>query len=56
VSDGVVTLAGTVERRSAAEAAVQLTHALPGVVAVVNQLHYEWDDTHAELATSNLLH
>jgi CBS domain-containing protein len=56
VSDGVVTLAGTVERRSEAEIAVRLTHALPGVVAVVDELHYDWDDTQAKLDTSNLLH
>jgi osmotically-inducible protein OsmY len=38
VEDGVVTLAGTVERRSEAEIAVRLTHALPGVVAVEDRL------------------
>lgn len=56
VAAGVVTLAGSVERRSEAEIAVRLTHALPGVVAVVDQLTYEWDDTYAKLGTSNLLH
>jgi CBS domain-containing protein len=56
VTDGVVTLAGCVERRSEAEIAIRLTHALPGVVAVVNQLTYQWNDTHAPLGTSNVLH
>jgi CBS domain-containing protein len=56
VLDGVVTLTGTVERRSEAEIAVRLTHALPGVVAVQDRLEYSWDDEHAKLGTSNLLH
>jgi CBS domain-containing protein len=56
VADGVVTLAGTLERRSEAEIAVRLTQALPGVVAVIDRLDYDWDDTQAKLDTSNLLH
>jgi CBS domain-containing protein len=56
VADGVVTLAGTLERRSEAEIAVRLTEALPGVVAVIDRLDYDWDDTQAKLDTSNLLH
>jgi CBS domain-containing protein len=54
VNDGVVTLAGTVGRRSEAEIAVRLTHVLPGVVAVVDRLEYEWDDVGEKLGTSNL--
>lgn len=46
VEDGVVTLSGTVERRSEAEIAVRLTRALPGVVAVQDRLEYSWDDRH----------
>lgn len=56
VDHGVVTLTGTVERRSEAELAVRLTDALPGVVAVSNQLHYTWNDIDGSLGTSNLLH
>jgi CBS-domain-containing membrane protein len=56
VKEGVVTLAGTVAQRSHAEIAVRLTHALPGVVAVENQLKYRFDDINAKLGTSNLLH
>jgi CBS domain-containing protein len=56
VDNGVVTLSGTVERRSEADIAVRLTHALPGVVAVEDHLRYDWDDTTAKLGTSNLLH
>lgn len=56
VDEGVVTLAGTVERRSEAELAARLADALPGVVAVQNQLAYTWDDVGGDLGTSNLLH
>jgi CBS domain-containing protein len=56
VQNGVVTLAGTVQRRSTAEIAVRLTNAVPGVVGVQDELHYGWDDVEAELGTSNLLH
>lgn len=56
VDHGVVTLTGTVERRSEAEIAVRLTDALPGVVAVTNRLRYTWNDVNGDLGTSNLLH
>jgi len=55
VDNGVVTLAGTIERRSEAEIAARLTHALPGVVAVENNLQYSWDDMSAKLRKNNLL-
>lgn len=55
VDNGVVTLSGTMERRSEAEIAVRLTHAMPGVVAVEDNLEYSWDDVGARLGTSNLL-
>jgi CBS domain-containing protein len=45
VDDGVVTLAGELERRSVASVAVQLTRAVDGVVAVVDRLTYGYDDT-----------
>lgn len=44
VSDGVVTLTGQFERRSEAQIAVRLTATRPGVIGVVDELTYEWDD------------
>lgn len=45
VVDGVVTLRGTIERRSEADIARRLTQAMPGVVDVHDHLSYSWDDT-----------
>jgi CBS domain-containing protein len=45
VADGVATLDGSVERRTTAQVAGQLTQSIPGVVAVRNKLRYELDDT-----------
>lgn len=45
VDNGTVTLVGTVERRTAAAAIARLAHTVPGVVAVVDRLSYEYDDT-----------
>jgi CBS domain-containing protein len=45
VAGGVATLAGSVERRTTAQIAGQLTESRPGVVAVHNTLSYELDDT-----------
>jgi CBS domain-containing protein len=45
VRDGVVTLGGTIERRSSVPVVVQLVAAVPGAVDVVNQLDYAYDDT-----------
>lgn len=44
VTDGVVTLSGTVEQRSTAEIAERLVHRLDGVVDVVCALRYRIDD------------
>jgi CBS-domain-containing membrane protein len=44
VLDGVVTLTGRVDRRSAAEIAVRLARHIPGVVDVVNHLSYDFHD------------
>ncbi len=44
VSDGVVTLAGRVDRRSTVSIAVRFTQAVPGVVDVSDRLGYEFDD------------
>ncbi len=45
VADGVVTLHGSVDRRSTATIAVRLARAVSGVVDVVDELAYEHDDT-----------
>ena len=47
VTDGVVTLTGRFERRSAAELAARLTATRPGVVGVEDRLTYAWDDVTA---------
>jgi CBS domain-containing protein len=43
----VVTLTGTVDRKSDAELLVRLTKQLDGVVDVVDRLQYSWDDEDA---------
>jgi len=45
VVDGIVTLRGRVDRRSTAGIVVKLTRAVTGVVDVVDELTYEYDDT-----------
>jgi CBS domain-containing protein len=45
VSWNIATLSGEVERKSDAEILTRLTKELDGVVAVVDQLKYRWDDT-----------
>jgi CBS-domain-containing membrane protein len=47
VHDGVVTLTGRFQRRSEAEMAARLTATRPGVVAVNDQLSYQFDDINA---------
>jgi CBS-domain-containing membrane protein len=44
VEEGVATLTGAVGRRSTAAIAARLTDTVPGVVAVVNHIRYEFDD------------
>jgi CBS domain-containing protein len=44
VHDGVVTLTGTVDRRTTASIAARLTGHVPGVTAVVDRLDFEFDD------------
>ncbi|WP_406261299.1 CBS domain-containing protein [Streptomyces nigra] len=46
VVEGVVTVAGHLERRSETEIAVSMARQIDGVVAVVNQLSYRLDDGH----------
>ena len=45
VHDGVVTLTGTVGRRTTARIAARLTGHVPGVTAVVDRIQFEFDDT-----------
>lgn len=45
VSWNIATLSGEVERKSDAEILTRLTKELDGVVAVVDQLSYRWDDS-----------
>ncbi|MEV0718822.1 CBS domain-containing protein [Asanoa sp. NPDC050611] len=47
VRDGVVTLVGTLDRRSTVMIAERLARTVPGVVSVVNRLEFEYDDTAA---------
>lgn len=44
VTEGVVTLTGTLPRRSEAGITVRLVQAQPGVIGVVDNLRYEFDD------------
>ncbi|HEY3009549.1 MAG TPA: CBS domain-containing protein [Micromonosporaceae bacterium] len=45
VADGVVTLTGRTGRRSTTQIAVRLAHRVEGVVDVVNEMGYEYDDS-----------
>lgn len=49
VDDGVVTLAGTLDRKSDASTLVHLTTMLDGVVGVIDGLSHRWDDTHVRI-------
>lgn len=50
VDDGVVRLDGVIDRKSSAEIAERLTWGIDGVVDVVNELAYEWDDSESRTA------
>lgn len=45
VAEGIATLTGKVDRKSTAQIAVHLTRAVPGVIDVVDQLSFAYDDT-----------
>ena len=53
VSAGVVTLAGQVDRVSTKEILVRMTHAVPGVVDVVDHLSAAFDDSAAARSVWN---
>jgi CBS domain-containing protein len=48
VADGMVTVSGTLEHRSAAHALIQLAKGVDGVIAVADRLGYRIDDTAAQ--------
>ncbi|MFF4398915.1 CBS domain-containing protein [Streptomyces sp. NPDC001480] len=54
VVEGVVTLAGHMERKSETEIAVSMTKQIDGVVAVVDNLAYRLDDSHVQPAEQAL--
>lgn len=45
VQDGIVTVAGKTDRRSAADLAIRLIRQVPGVIDVISRLEYSFDDT-----------
>jgi CBS-domain-containing membrane protein len=45
VRDNVATLSGELDRKSDADILTRLTRGLDGVVSVIDQLTYKWDDT-----------
>ncbi|GGK77022.1 CBS domain-containing protein [Mangrovihabitans endophyticus] len=45
VDDGVVTMAGRVARRSAADLAVRLARQVSGVVRVIDEIEFDFDDS-----------
>lgn len=47
---GVVTLTGCTDRRSTAELVVKLTRTVPGVIEVVDQLGFDYDDLEPDRA------
>jgi CBS domain-containing protein len=47
VRSNIATLSGEVDRKSDAEILTRMTRELDGVVGVVDQLTYRWDDTNA---------
>ncbi|MEU5418307.1 CBS domain-containing protein [Streptomyces sp. NPDC020799] len=55
VRDGVVTLSGTLERRSEAAIALRLAGSVDGVVGVVDELDYREDDSRTQ-PTEQALH
>ncbi|MGA8014948.1 MAG: CBS domain-containing protein [Candidatus Dormiibacterota bacterium] len=55
VEDGIVTLSGKLDRRSAAEILCHLVHGVDGVVAVRSFLTFVWDDTEIKLKSERLL-
>lgn len=45
VVEGIATLTGEVDRKSTAQIAVHLTRAVPGVIDVIDQISFAYDDT-----------
>ena len=53
VSEGIVTLEGTVDRKTTGRIAVEIATRIPGAIEVVDRLRFEWDDTKRPPATGN---
>ena len=51
VIDGVVTLNGKVDRKSTADIAVHVTRGVPGVVNVIDEITWNYDDTLVSMGT-----
>ncbi|HYI46450.1 MAG TPA: CBS domain-containing protein [Actinomycetota bacterium] len=43
--DGVITVHGTVDRKSTRDLALHIASSVPGVLQVVDELDWDWDDT-----------
>ncbi|MEU8833955.1 CBS domain-containing protein [Streptomyces sp900116325] len=54
VADGLVTLSGTVRRRSLVPVILRLCRSVDGVVDVINRLNYEQDDMPVDARTGTL--
>jgi CBS-domain-containing membrane protein len=54
VADGLVTLSGTVRRRSLVPVILRLCRSVDGVVDVINRLNYEQDDMPVDARTDTL--
>lgn len=54
VHDGTVTLTGNLDRRSTAQLASHVTKNVPGVIRVVDQLTWEFDDTKVSAGATGL--
>jgi CBS domain-containing protein len=56
VDAGVATLTGAIGRRTTAAIAARLTATVPGVIAVVNRIRYDFDDTDLARSRVNTTH
>lgn len=56
VAAGVATLTGAVGRRTTAAIAARLTGEVPGVLAVADEVRYDFDDTTLARSRSHRIH
>jgi CBS domain-containing protein len=52
VSDGAVTISGSADRKTTRDLAVRVASQVPGVLEVVDELGWEWDDSSVKPASS----